>query len=151
MGIRNNVDGKSWKQLFRWPCFSTESQKAEAATRASDCVDETMGSIEQKVSLLECQIRQLSNDIESYIAKDKELLARLRTGRGTWRALRRAQELSLHPYDEPPPEVLASSRKGGDDSATTDAVVLSQSATVDEHADPDKLPFQICGRDAKSV
>ena len=49
-------------------------------------------SLEDRVSDLERRLRQLSTDIDFSIAKDQELLARLRSGQGTWRALQRMRE-----------------------------------------------------------
>lgn len=110
-----------------------------------------MSSIENKVTQLERKIKQLSNDIEIYIAKDREILARLRSGCGPWRAILRTEEFSLshHPYDEP----SLTARKHDTHSATTNgAVVMSRKSSVaDERQQMPQCPVQICGRDANSI
>lgn len=54
-------------------------------------------SLEARVTALERKVRQLSIDIDKFMARDLELLARLR-GQSVWRALRRVE--ANHPYDE---------------------------------------------------
>lgn len=106
-----------------------------------------MGSLVHKVTSLERQIQQLSHNIDSLIAKDRELLARLRSGQQPWRAIRRAKELSLHPYDEPSlPGFLAHQERDG--SALTDeTVVLSDKSLTEEKKSPAKGYI----RDANSI
>jgi hypothetical protein len=97
-----------------------------------------MASLEHKVVNLERQVRQLSTEIDLYIAKDKELLARLRGGRGAWRTFRRAEEMSLpsvggHPFDEPScTEASATPQKGPTCTATNAPVLRERSNTDSE-------------------
>ena len=118
-------------------------------------------SLENRLSVLERQLDQLSAEIDQSIAKDQELLARLRSAQGVWRALRRMREQDISvgdPYDEssvatavtvnePPTRlfpnqlpkegscsVAAKQRQHGDSSALTDqAVALSERSVSDQN------------------
>ena len=108
-----------------------------------------MPSLEHRVSALEQKVRQLSHDIDIYIAKDKELLARLRNGQSAWRAMQRTDDayslpsVGGHPFDEPSvarsvrhkplPGTLQQSHPDG--SAATDqaVVVLTERSVSDQN------------------
>lgn len=131
--------------------------------------------LENRVSALEKQVRQLSTDINRSLAKDRELLARLRSGKGTWRALRNMQQQHDdevgHPYDEASVIVkqdkmkkkketlmqkknndkelsatVKHQQKCGDSSAGTDQAVLEQRSVSDQNKDS-----RTGNRDASSI
>lgn len=134
-------------------------------------------SLEDRISDLERRVRQLSAEIDVSIAKDQELLARLRSGQGTWRALQRMRDqedvFSLSggdPHsdssvaattitekpkigfilDEPPKASPSSTieQQEGDSSALTDqTVVLSERSVSDQN----KQTSMIGHRDANSI
>lgn len=91
-----------------------------------------MASLEGRITDLERRVQLLSKDIDVQLAKDKELLARIRGGQGYSRAMRHEDDFSLpstggHPYDEP---ALDNASSNGYSSTSTDnAVVLTEKPT----------------------
>mmetsp|Transcript_12732 Transcript_12732/g.24455 ORF Transcript_12732/g.24455 Transcript_12732/m.24455 type:complete len:217 (+) Transcript_12732:79-729(+) len=59
----------------------------------------TMTTLERRITDLERRVQQLSKDIDVQLARDKELLARIRSGQGYWRAMH-CVDSCHHPYDE---------------------------------------------------
>ena len=119
----------------------------------------TTTRLEQRIFTLERKMRQLTSDIEIFIAKDRELLARLRTGQSSWRAMRRVDEAycmpstsAQNPYDEPSSslgKLFQNQETRGSDSASTDqAVVLSSRSVSDENQDNEN---GLVGYDANTV
>lgn len=120
----------------------------------------TTTRLEQRIFTLERKMRQLTSDIEIFIAKDKELLARLRTGQSSWRAMQRVDEAycmpssisSQNPYHEPSSligKLFQNQETGGSDSASTDQAVVSSSRSVsDENQDNEN---GLVGYDANTV
>lgn len=112
-----------------------------------------MTSLESRITKLERKVRELSIDIELFVAKDKELLARLRSGQGCWRAMRRSDDFSLpslggHPFDEPTP---IQDKATGDSSAETDrAVVFAERSNSEQNKAIDQEQ-DMAHRDTNSV
>ena len=126
-------------------------------------------SLEHRVSALERQVRQLSSDIDRSLAKDRELLARLRSGQGAWRALQRMQQeedmsipsLDGHPFDEssvvPAPkrrmpqakrELYSTTKQEGGCSTSTDQAVVFTDGSM---LDPSNGKGTAGHRDANSI
>ena len=83
-----------------------------------------MTTLERRITDLESRVQQLSKVIDAQLARDKELLARIRRGQGYWRAMH-CVDGSHHPHDETtldkfPPQHDHSS------SSTDKAVVLAE-------------------------